>query len=332
MAVEWAPGLGVTQGGLHGAVRAIVLDALGKQVGETLVKNVDLRGELGVGVGTVQRALDLLADRGALQTVSRGHMGRRIEAVDLGQCWQAAGLAPVRVLMSPPGSVEIDSLEAWLSGELVRLGVPHTLTHVRGGNQRLDDLTSGASDLTVVSAGTFDGLSARWSGHARPAYRRLGPGSYYAHDRLLVLSSSAHADAAGFARIAIDRESFDHEALTLAEFPPGPDRRYIDVPFPEVPAFVLAGVADAGVWHRISSPVPLHLSQLRHRTMSARAAAVRDRLSGATIVARSERRELHAVVDALVIENLDSHRDAAIAAEAAMAARLELAVRQSAGS
>ncbi|MDQ7993428.1 MAG: YhfZ family protein [Propionicimonas sp.] len=314
---------------MHAAVRAVVLDALSKRVGDTLTKNTDFREALGVGVGTVQRALDLLADRGALQTVSRGHLGRRIESVDIGQSWQAAGLPPVQITLSPPGSVEIDGIEAWLGRELVRLGVPYTLTHVRGGNHRLDLLDRGESDLTVVSAGTFDGLRAARDLPSLDIERKLGPGTYYSPERLLVLTTREPAVEGELRRIAIDRESFDHEALTLAQFPPRPGREYAQVPFPEVPAFVLAGLVDAGVWHQLASAVPLELTGLKYRPMWGDSAGTRDRLSGATIVARSERGELRAVVDSLILETLPSHRDAAIAREQAMAARLASAIRAS---
>jgi len=326
LATDWSPGVG--QGGVHAAVRAIVLDALSKQVGDTLTKNADFRESLGVGVGTVQRALDLLADRGALHTVSRGHLGRRIEGVDIGQSWQAAGLPPVQITLSPPGSVEIDAIESWLGRELARLGVPYTLTHIRGGNRRLGLLDRGESDLTVVSAGTFDGLRAAGTLAPTNIQRGLGPGTYYAPERLLVLSARDPFADQEFSRIAIDRESFDHEALTLAQFPAEPGREYVQVPFPEVPAFVLAGLVDAGVWHQLASAVPLHLTQLRSRPMWGTSVVTRDRLSGATLAARAGRRELRSIVDALDVERLSEHRDAAIAAEVAMAARLETA-RQS---
>ena len=332
MAVEWTPGIAVSQGGVHVAVRAIVLDAMSKRPGDTLTKNDDFRAALGVGVGTVQRALDLLADRGALRTVSRGHLGRRIEAVDPGQCWQAAGLPPIRISLSPPGSVEINSLEETLGDELVRLGVPHTVRHVRGGNRRLEQLNSGDFDLTVVSAGTFDGLVGSWASTPAMISRQLDAGTYYAPERLLVLTAGRRADHE-LLRIAIDRESFDHEALTLAQFPPGPGRQYLEVPYPEVPAFVLAGLADAGIWHVTRSAVPLGMAGLTSRPMAgADAAATRDRLSGATIAGWAGRPELVAVLESLRLDGLGAVLARHVAQEQEAAARLARELQRSAAS
>jgi len=306
----------------------VVRDALGKRVGDTLVKNTDVRQALGIGVGTVQRALDLLAERDALQTVSRGHLGRRIETVNIGQCWQAAGLDPVRILLSSPGSVEMNSLESVLGDELGALGVPATVRHLPGGNQRLQQLRSGRTDLTVVSAGTYDGLTA--AGEAGQfVHRRLAPGTYYAPERLLALDT---ADAPQPAQVvAIDRESFDHEALTLAQFPPATGCVYLHVPYPEVPAFVLAGIVDAGIWHVTSTVLPLSLAGLRSCTMSGRAAIeTRDRLSGAVLSVWPGRPELVAVLRALRLTGLEPAIESAIAEESAAAARLEAARREAA--
>ena len=326
MELDWFAGVAATQTGLHAAVRAIVSDALSKRVGDTLARTDDVRQLLGVGVGTVQRALDLLAERGALQTTSRGHLGRRIEAIDVGQCWQAAGLAPVRIVLSPPGSVEVTALEVTLSGELVRLGVPSTVHHLAGGNPRLEQLREGQADLTVVSAGTFDGLVEGWDSRASVVSRQLEPGTYYAPERLLVLTAAQAGPTDELRRIAIDRESFDHEALTLAQFPPAPGRSYLQVPFPEVPAHVLAGVVDAGIWRITTLAVPVELTGLHTRPMSGEAAiATRDRLSGATIVAWTGRPELRAVLDSLDLTGLPAARREAVELETAAAARLDRA-------
>lgn len=326
MELDWFAGVAATQTGLHAAVRAIVSDALSKRVGDTLARTDDVRQSFGVGVGTVQRALDLLAERGALQTTSRGHLGRRIEAIDVGQCWQAAGLAPVRIVLSPPGSVEVTALEVTLSGELVRLGVPSTVHHLAGGNPRLEQLREGQADLTVVSAGTFDGLVEGWDSRASVVSRQLEPGTYYAPERLLVLTAAQAGPTDELRRIAIDRESFDHEALTLAQFPPAPGRSYLQVPFPEVPAHVLAGVVDAGIWRITTLAVPVELTGLHTRPMSGEAAiTTRDRLSGATIVAWTGRPELRAVLDSLDLTGLPAARREAVELETAAAARLDRA-------
>ena len=312
------------QQGLQPALRALALDALTKGTGATLVKNTTLRDELGISAGTIQRALDVLADRGALRTVSRGHLGRRIESVDAGQCWQSAGLDPLRVLLSPAGAVEMDVLESTLAGELTDLGIPHTMGHQRGGALRLASVVCGAKDLTVVSVGTLAGVRAQagavWDG----VERLLGPGTYYDPDQLVVLHRETDLDLEP-RRVAIDRSSFDHEALTEAELS-SDTVEFIDVAFTEVPAYVHAGVVDAGVWHVTRSAIPprqagLVLVPFRQR----RGRAVRDGLSGAAIVGWTGRPEIRSVLDALRLDRLGEDQREGFRDEANRVSMLERA-------
>lgn len=311
---EAARGGSKAQQGLQAAMQALVLDALTKGPGETLVNNAQLRADLGISAGTVQRGLELLADRGALTTVSRGHLGRRIEQIEVGACWQLAGLAPLRIALSPAGALEMDALEAVINSELTRLGVPHTVQHVRGGVARMRSIVAGDHDLTVVSAGTLEGVeqtrATSWTGPSRI----LDAGTYYATDRLLVVSRAALESSPQ--RIAIDRSSYDHEALTAAEFGDA-DVTFIDVPFPDVPLYVLSGAVDAGVWHITSSAIPPENAGLVLKGLSrAEARGVRDGLSRAAFLGSKARPEVQAVLSAMSFESVGALQSERLAEEA----------------
>ncbi len=316
------------QPGLPAAMRTIVLDALAKGVGGTLTKNSVLTREQGISAGTIQRTLDLLSEQGALQTISRGHLGRRIAALDVGLGWRTARLPPLRLVVTPAGAVEMDALESALRDSLTDLGLPYTVQHLRGGSPRLAAVRAGDHDLTVVSSGTFEGVAA--AEEPGDQVRTLAPGTYYAPDRLMVVERVAGpARPAGRETVAIDRESLDHEALTLAEFPDAPGRGYIEVPFPDVPAYVAAGVVDAGVWHVTRSPVPLTFAGLRLRPLARpEARAVRDGLSRAALVAWGGRPELRAVLPELRLDGVLDDQRRGFAEEEARARRLERAAER----
>nr|WP_017201831.1 YhfZ family protein [Microbacterium barkeri] len=314
-------GASKAQPGLQAATEALVLDALAKGPGETLINNAQLRTELGISAGTTQRALELLADRGALTTVSRGHLGRRIEQIEVGACWQLAGLAPLRIALSPAGALEMDALEAVINSELTRLGVPHTVQHVRGGVARTRSIVAGQHDLTVVSAGTLEGVektqAATWTGPSRI----VGPGTYYATDRLLVVSRPNHGG--GRRRIAVDRSSYDHEALTAAQFG-DTDVTFVDVPFPDVPLYVLAGAVDAGVWHITDSAIPPESSGLSLTDLSrSEAREVRDALSRAAFLGARARPEIQSVLPAMSFDSVGDRQAERRSEEAARKAHLE---------
>ena len=105
-------------------------------------------------------------------------------------------------------------------------------------------------------------------------------------------------------RVAIDRDSPDHIALTAAEFPLGDrTRAYVDVPFTSVPAAVLRDEVDVGIWHRQESIIPLELVGLTASAL-ARPEALEtwERLSSAVLTGWIGRPELAAVLGALDLE------------------------------
>lgn len=313
------------QQGLQSAIRAIVLDALAKGPGATLTKNTDLRTTLGVSAGTAQRALDVLAERGALRTVSRGHLGRRIEEVSVGECWQAAGLSPLRVTLSPGGAIEMDALESTLGEELTAAGIPHTVSHLPGGMVRASAVAAGTHDLTVISSGTLESYQgaaeSAWPGPSRA----LGPGTYYAPGRVVAVWRAQESSTTTPRNVAVDPTSPDHVALTTAEFASGRSISMMEVPFPDVPAYVLAGLVDAGVWHIANSAIPVELAGLRLEPLRAvQSKIVLGQLSRAVLAGSGRRPEILSVIDAIELTGLDRSQELELESEANRLAPLRI--------
>jgi len=311
---EFASIAGLAQG-LHPAVRAVVLEALTRGVGEPLSTNVEYKTRFNVGAGTMQRALDLLRDRGALTVVNRGHLGRRIERLDISQAWQAAGLASVRLLLPLGGPIEIDVLADVLANELTHVGVPHTVHHLRGGAGRLVSVRAGHHDLAVVSTGSWSGARVISTLHDTEVVRKLAPGTYYAPQRLVVVTRE-RMTFPDIRRVAIDRQSSDHVELTQAEFPESEGFEYVDAPFPSVPAWVLRGRVDAGIWHRTTSVIPLDLAGIDLAELQRPASKKAwNTLSGAALIGTKKRPELASVMAALRLDRLWDDQHAALTAE-----------------
>lgn len=290
---------------LQPAVAAIAVEALARGVGGTLPTTSTLQADLGLGAGTVQRALTSLRERGALLTTSRGQLGRVVDRLDVGACWRAAGLAPVRMLLPPAGVVEIEVLAEQLASSITGMGIAHTVRHQRGGAARLRSVAAGTDELAAVSGATWAALdeSNRESiGTARP----LPPGSYYAPDRIVVVRRTADAGRTGRRRVAVDPESPDHIAFTEAVFGSSSDAvELVEVPFTTVPAAVLRGHVDAGVWHVTRSVIPLDLAGLTLTPVDMPSLSdVWANASGAVLVATHRRPELRAVLRSLELDDL----------------------------
>lgn len=290
--------------GLHRAVQAIVRDALSSGVESSMPTNIGYQERYGISAGTMQRALAVLADRGALEVVSRGHLGRVIRSLDLAQCWQAAGLDPVRLALPPSGPPEADVLAEQLAEGLTASGIPHTVKHIPGGTARLAAVRAGAHDLTVVSAGTWANVVPDWpAGDGNVLLRQYPSGTYYAPGRLVVVRRAGGA-ADGAVRVAIDEQSPDHSALTAAAFPRSAGYDYVPTTFTGVPRAVLSGDVYAGVWHIARSVVPLRLAGLRLDPLTDAAVDLAMALSPAVLVGSPCRPELRPVIAGLGLPGL----------------------------
>jgi len=228
-----------------------------------------------------------------------------VDHLDVGACWRAAGLAPVRMLLPPGGSAEIEVLAEQLAGSITGMGIAHTVRHQRGGAARLRSVASGADELVAVSGATWAALGESERDAVGPA-RLLAPGSYYAPDRLVIVTRTADDHRGRPRRVAVDPESPDHSAFTRAVFgssPQGVD--FVEVPFTSVPAAVLRGQVDAGVWHVSRSVIPLDLAGLTTTAVDMPSLSqMWEGASGAVLVATHRRPELRAVLRSLELDGL----------------------------
>lgn len=158
---------------------------------------------------------------------------------------------------------------------------------------RLHAAANDTVDIAIVSAGVL-AVAAEPLGEARV----LAPGSYYAPGTLVSVVSTADP-AEQRVRIAIDHDSPDHVALTHAPYPLDAGyHRYIEHPFPDVPAAVLRGDVDAGIWHRGPTTVPLDLVGIGFEPLTPAAQNVWTEISAAALASSPSRPELRAVLDA----------------------------------
>jgi len=275
------------------AIRVIARDALEQEAGGRLRSVLEYQTMATVGAGTVQRAFHMLEDSGAVVTRTRGYQGRFVLSRDLGRLWLLAGLPQARVVLTPPGAVEVYAMAEALFMEFAHIGIPLRIDYRRGAANRLHDVTQSFS-AAVVSEGAV--LAAN-DGHLR--WRTMGEGTYYAPGSIVVLSNRHfELGRARTFRIGVDRESDDHVRLTNLEFPEG-DHLYVECPFPDVPSEILRGNIDVGIWHRMLLLIPPDVVGLQARPLSPAGQKLVTYLSRAVIALSSEATVLANVIDAL---------------------------------
>jgi len=278
---------------------AIARDILRLGTEARLPTTLTYQERLGVGSGTVQKAIRELRESGAVELVARGHKGTFVTAHDPVRLWQCAGLRPVHMLLPPSGPIESLAVAAALAECLGTYGAGTTIGYQRGAETRLSAVDAGEADLALMSHGAAADLAAMSSGdHTRVG---LGAGTYYAPGSLVTVGRAATADTPR--TVGIDPRSSDHQRLTHAEFDAEPGGvRYVETDFTYLPRAVLDGTIDTGVWHVVDSLIPLDLVGLHTRPLSSPAARALEReISSAVLAARA------GTVTAALLTRIDQH-------------------------
>lgn len=295
-------------------LRELARDVIRRGPGARLATSARYQERLNVGSGTIQKALRELSRLGAVELRSRGHQGTFVIDSDLSLLWAVAGLAPVRLVLTPPGALDGYGLTRGIGDEFARLGVPLELSYARGGAERVRCVEEGRATVAVVSGGAAEAFLPEKS---ELDSLDLGSDTYYSEDSIGVLRREGFsAEGPPDIRVGIDSRSADHVALTHAEFPPADGYTYVECDFVRMPAAVLERRVDVGVWHRLVLVIPLSSVGVEYRPLSRPAArALRRGLSNAVLVYRKDSAEVAAVLRQLEISAIASAQKALVELE-----------------
>jgi hypothetical protein len=203
----------------------------------------ELADAAGAGFGTVHAALQSLEAGGAIETTAHGSQGRRLTRRDVSALWAASGRGALTGVLPLPQSREFSGLATAFTVLAEEPNLPLQLMFRQGNSVRLRFLHSSRVDFVLMS------LVAAQAAPADFSFRALGPHTYYGQDAVVVITAAGREpDPHG--RVPIDRNSYDHSALTEAEFP---EAQLVDTPYLLIPELVASGGVDAAVWHQTSS-------------------------------------------------------------------------------
>ncbi|WP_159564652.1 YhfZ family protein [Budvicia diplopodorum] len=240
---------------------------------------------MGIGSGTVQKALQELKKSGAVALVSRGHQGTFVVSWNFSQLWDAARMPPVHILLPPRGSQEATQIASAFAQQCSQWDVAATVSYLRGAYSRLAALQNDAADIVLLSSGSAQMLLAD---PLTPNYEMfdVGNGSYYRPESLVVVEKTGVAGSRR-PRVGIDSHSSDHQRLTRAQFPEQ-DCDYVEVDFTLLPRLVFLGEVDTGVWHQETSLIPLDKVGLEIRPLDKpQALEMANAISSAVLVVRA---------------------------------------------
>lgn len=298
-------------------VESVANDVLSRQSGDQIKTMAEYQRDVGVGSGTVQKALIFLESVGAVSLSRHGHQGTRIVELDRRALWRFTGRGQVRIVSTLPGAIDAFGLNKGLEKHFSAVGLPVGLQYLRGANARAESVRRDRADVAIMSKGAADQTLSRR--RARTTTVELAPHSYYAPGSLVCLERSSRPQRA--LRVGIDRRSSDHRLLTELEFPPSDQRwEYVDCPYSNLPGALLSDQVDIGIWHRTLLPAPIEDLGLRERALSAPGANhLLQQISPAVLVIRSADIALNRLLEEIDVRTVNRVQQSLLAMDPASA-------------
>ncbi|MFD9287581.1 GntR family transcriptional regulator YhfZ [Streptomyces sp. NPDC060030] len=204
----------------------------------------DFAEQLGCGNGTVQAALRLLEESGAIVTSARGHLGTFLVRSDRTVLWRLSGLGTLLAAMPLPYSRRYEGLATGLRGAFEESGAPFAVTFMRGAGARTAALLEGKVDMVVLSRFAADQLIAE---HPVELVADLGPATYVGAHGMLV-RRGVDTDTPGL-RVAIDHSSEDLRMLVERVFAGREDIEWKEASYMQLHDLFARGEVDATVWN-----------------------------------------------------------------------------------
>jgi hypothetical protein len=232
----------LTRNGL--AARQLAVLLLNHEPDTRLPRVRDFAEELGCGNGTVQAALRLLEESGAIETAARGHLGTFLVRSERSVLWRLSGLGTLLAAMPLPYSRRYEGLATGLRTAFEEAGTPFAITFMRGAGARTTALLEGKVDLVVLSRFAADRLIEE---HPVELVADLGPATYVGAHGLL-LREGASLDAPGL-RVAVDPTSEDQRMLAERAFAGRTDIEWVESSYMQLRDLFAQNLADATVWN-----------------------------------------------------------------------------------
>jgi len=271
------------------AIRFVANLLLAREPGQRLPAIQEINSQLGVGVGTVQKAIGTLQDAGLVRLTPRGHRGTFVAELDYAGLWRQSGRGPVKLLLPFVDAPEFSGLSDAIDQQLGEHGVPARIDHKRGALARMQSVHAEQHDACVVSELACHSAAM----DALDSLPIIGA-QYYQPQSVALLTRQPQREPGQPLRVGYDPDSLDHYLLTQAEFPPD-DAGITPVAcrYSHLLSALLAGVIDCGIWHRVDIGVSLALLPITAQPLQAKATlALLKRCKNACFVVRRDRPDI----------------------------------------
>jgi DNA-binding transcriptional ArsR family regulator len=230
-------GLGVK---LRELVRRLAEELILRERGSQVPTVAELAKKFDVGHGTVQRALRILEEMGAVRLEARGHLGTYILDRDVRRLWEVAGMAVLLGGLPVPVNPRVRALANHLRRELSQAGVRAELAYVEGSRSRLGQVRAKRLDFAVVSR--FAAERAWQNQRDIVVARAFGAKTYCDPDAFRLAYKRRKVE-----KIGVDWRSCEHYWRTAEAFS-NSEHLFVKIPYLEIPEALKRGEVDVALW------------------------------------------------------------------------------------
>src|SRR5574341_317337 len=201
--------------------------------------------DLDSGTGTVQVAMKLLTDAGAIGLSARGQLGTFITKIDYLELYHFTLRGSIVGAMPLPYSRRYEGFATGLKENFQEKNFDLNLTFIRGSANRLSALDDRRCDFTFLSRMAVEQIEAE--GKRFALKHGLGTGTYVSKHIVLLRDNSQNCIQNGM-RVGVDTQSSDHMILVKRACE---DRQveFLDMSYMQLLAALTTGRIDATVWN-----------------------------------------------------------------------------------
>jgi predicted transcriptional regulator len=229
------------------AVTSIAREFLKCQVGQKTCTVTELSEKLNISRGTAQSAIRTLEANDAVRIARHGHMGSILTKKNEGVLLGLAGIHVLIGAMPLPYSRKYEGLATGLISAMDnRIGIPITLSYMRGAKNRIAMVVDKRYDFAIVSKYAAAEFLSEYK-NSIDIVQEFGEGTYCSSHAVIFHDSRA-ANIRDGMKVGIDMDSIDQSEMTKRACE-GKKVQYCPVEYNTLLERVISGDLDATVWN-----------------------------------------------------------------------------------
>lgn len=261
------------------------------QEGDRIPTVTELNDQIQLARGTVQNAIKLLQQCGAVELESHGKSGTILKKRDVKKLLEIAGITNILGVMPLPYSRRYEGLATGLVASMENsYDIPISLAFMRGSRNRVSMVLCDRYDFAVISRYAAQRMID--GGMPIRIVKSFGLHSYLSN-HIMVFHDRRCKDVQDGMKIGVDQSSVDQKEM--AEWAcRGKEVDYINVEYTQVLQKVLSGEVDAAVWNM--DEIRDKLYDMSYRILDFK----QEKDTEAVIVVKKDRKELVSLIGSLI--------------------------------